>query len=88
MSEEHYGTELKSSNIHLWCTYFNREEQVKVFEEDLSKVAYLILIGDIARRTAAWVVRWIVTSFSVKPILHGKEKLVGTSLRSVWVAVE
>ena len=53
MSEEHYGTELKSSNIRLWCTYFNREEQVKVFEEDLSKVAYLRFIGDIARRTVA-----------------------------------
>ena len=53
MSEEHYGTELESSNIHLWCTYFNREEQVKVFEEDLSKVAYLRFIGDIARRTVA-----------------------------------
>ena len=53
MSEEHYGTELKSSNIHLWCTSFNREEPVKVFKEDLSKVAYLRLMGDIARRTAA-----------------------------------
>ena len=31
ISEEHYGTELKSPNIHLWCTYFNREEQVQVF---------------------------------------------------------
>jgi hypothetical protein len=53
ISEEHDGTELKSANIHLWCTYFNREEQVKVFEEDLSKVAYLRLMGDIARRTVA-----------------------------------
>ena len=53
MSEEHYGTELKSANIHFWCTYFNREEQVKVFYEDLSKVAYLRLIEDIARRTVA-----------------------------------
>ena len=52
MSEEHYGTELKSSNIHPWCTYFNREEQVKVFGEDSSEVAYLRLIGDIVRRTA------------------------------------
>ena len=53
MSEEHYGTELKSAKIHLWCTYFNREEPVKVFKEDLSKVAYLRLMGDIARRTTA-----------------------------------
>jgi len=53
MSEEHHGTELKSANIHLWCTYFNREEPVKVFKEDLSKVAYLRLMGDIARRTTA-----------------------------------
>ena len=87
MSEEHCGTELKNPNIHLWCTYFSREEQVKVFE-DLSKDAYFRLIGDIARKTAAWVARWIVTSFSVKLILRGKKNLVGTSLRSVWVAVE
>ena len=53
MSEEHHGKELKSANIHLWCTYFNREESVKVFKEDLSKVAYLRLMGDIARRTTA-----------------------------------
>ena len=53
MSEEHHGTELKSPNIHLWCTDYNREEQVKVFKEDLSKVAYLRLIRDIARRTVA-----------------------------------
>ena len=53
MSEEHHGTELKNANIHLWCTYFKREEQVKVFEEDLSKVAYLRLMGDIAQRTTA-----------------------------------
>ena len=53
MSEEHHGTELKSANIHFWCTHFNREEPVKVFKEDLSKVAYLRLIGDIARRTVA-----------------------------------
>jgi hypothetical protein len=53
MSEEHHRTELKSSNIHYWCTYFNREEQVKVFKEDLSEVAYLKLIGDIARRIVA-----------------------------------
>ena len=53
MSEEHHGTELKSASIHFWCTYFKREEQVKVFKEDLSKVAYLRLIGDIARRTVA-----------------------------------
>ena len=30
MSEEHYGTELKSPNIHLWYTCFNREDQVQV----------------------------------------------------------
>ena len=53
MSEEHHGKELKSANIHFWCTYFNREEQVKVFKEDLSKVAYLRLTGDTARRTVA-----------------------------------
>ena len=29
MSEEHYGAERKSPNIHFWHTYFNREEQVK-----------------------------------------------------------
>ena len=48
MSEEHHETELKSAHIHLWCTYFNREEPVKVFKEDLSNVAYLRLMGDIA----------------------------------------
>ena len=53
MSEEHYGIELESPNIHLWCTYFKREEQVKVFEEDLSKAAHLRLIEDMTRRTGA-----------------------------------
>ena len=88
MSEEHYGTALKNANINFCCTYFSREEQLKVSCEDWPKAAYLRLIGDIARWSVAWGVCWIVTLCSIKRNLHGRKKLVVTSLHSLPVAVE